>query len=175
MSGLRKTLFVSDLHLDESQPEITTQFLQLLHQLQPSVDALYILGDLFESWIGDDYEVPHYQQIITALKSVTARGTPIYFLYGNRDFLIGKKFLRETGCQLLPDETKIFLYGQPVLLMHGDTLCTKDIAYMKARKKMRNRYLQTLFLLLPLSVRINIATTVCAIKAGSILPLCHMK
>lgn len=157
MTNLRKTIFISDLHLEENRPDITQRFLQLLSQLDSTVDALYILGDLFETWIGDDYGLLQYNKIINSLKTVTQSGIPVYFLYGNRDFLIGKKFLRETGCQLLPDETKIYLYDQPVLLMHGDTLCTKDVAYIKARKKMRNHFFQTIFLLLPLKLRKKIA------------------
>lgn len=157
VAARRKTLFVSDLHLEENQPTITSEFLQLLENCDSSVDALYILGDLFEVWIGDDNKTPFHQKIIGALKAATQKGLPIYFMHGNRDFLIGKQFLHETGCELLPDEKKIILYGTPVLLMHGDTLCTHDVAYLKARKKGRNRFLQFLFLLLPLKKRQAIA------------------
>lgn len=157
MTENRKTLFISDLHLEENQPKITQQFLQLLRNCDSSVDALYILGDLFEVWIGDDDDTPFHREIILALQSATQKGLPIYFLYGNRDFLIGKQFLRETGCKLLSDEEKIILYGTPLLLMHGDTLCTLDTAYLKARKKGRNRFLQMFFLFLPLSLRRFIA------------------
>lgn len=154
---MQKTLFISDLHLEENQPKITQQFLALLASCDASVDALYILGDLFEVWIGDDDDTPFHRSITEALHAATQRGLPIYLLYGNRDFLIGKKFLRDTGCQLLSDEEKIMLYHTPVLLMHGDTLCTRDVAYLKARKKARNVFLQTLFLLLPLTIRKKIA------------------
>lgn len=157
MPETQKTLFISDLHLEENQPKITHQFIQFLEKCDETVDALYILGDLFEVWIGDDDDTPFNVEMTRALKSATQRGLPVYILYGNRDFLIGKKFLRETGCILLSDEEKILLYGTPVLLMHGDTLCTRDIAYIKARKKARNIFLQTLFLLLPLAVRKKIA------------------
>ena len=157
MADPRKTLFISDLHLEENRPDITAQFSQLLRNCDSSVDALYILGDLFEAWIGDDEDTPFHREIIHALKSATQKGLPIYFMYGNRDFLIGKKFLHATGCKLLADEEKISLYGTPVLLMHGDTLCTQDKAYLKARKKGRNRLLQFLFLLLPLNWRRNFA------------------
>lgn len=158
MTELRKTIFISDLHLDDSQPQITQHFLTLLNQLDSSVDALYILGDLFEAWIGDDDGIQHYAAIISALRVVTQNGIPIYFIHGNRDFLVGKQFFQETGCQWLADESRIDLYGQPVLLMHGDTLCTRDIAYMNTRKKLRNRFIQILFLLLPLSLRRKIAS-----------------
>src|SRR4029078_8926488 len=110
------------------------QFLQLMNEIEGCVDAVYILGDLFEAWIGDDYGVKEHHEVISALKSVTQKGLPVYFLHGNRDFLIGKQFFRETGCQWLPDETTIRLYGQSVLIMHGDTLCTRDLDYMNARK-----------------------------------------
>lgn len=153
MNKTRKTLFISDLHLDESHPKITEHFLQLLQTCDESIDAIYILGDLFEGWIGDDENTPLQQQITAALKAVTDKHIPIYFMYGNRDFLIGKKFLRASGCKLLSDEEVITLYGTPILLMHGDTLCTRDTAYMKARKTARNRFLQFLFLLAPLSYR----------------------
>lgn len=155
--NLRKTLFISDLHIEESRPDIAEQFLKLLHHSDTSIDALYILGDLFEVWIGDDDDTPLHREIIRALKSATQNGLNIYFMYGNRDFMIGKRFLRETGCQLLSDEEKISLYGTPVLLMHGDTLCTRDIAYIKARKLGRNRLLQFIYSRLPLSTRRHIA------------------
>jgi UDP-2,3-diacylglucosamine hydrolase len=157
MTKTNQTLFISDLHLDASQPGIAAQFLQLLNNTDSSVDALYVLGDLFEAWIGDDDNNPFHQQIIHALKAATDRGLPIYFLPGNRDFLIGEKFLRETGCQLLADETLIDLYHTPVLLMHGDTLCTRDTAYLRSRKILRHPFTRKLFLLLPLMIRKKIA------------------
>jgi UDP-2,3-diacylglucosamine hydrolase len=157
MTTPRKTLFISDLHLEQNQPQITRQFLQLLKECDSSVDALYILGDLFEVWIGDDDDAPFHREIIEALHAVTQRGLPIFFLYGNRDFLIGKQFLQKTGCHLLKDEEKISVYKTPVLIMHGDTLCTQDLAYLRARKKARHIVWQTLFLLLPLWLRRKIA------------------
>lgn len=153
----QKTWFISDLHLDENHPHTAAQFLHLLNSADQTVDALYILGDLFEAWIGDDDETPFYEQIINALQKATHSGLKIYFLCGNRDFLIGKRFLRKTGCQLIPHETKIWLYGTPTLLVHGDILCTRDVAYLKARKKAHNVFLQKLFLILPLSIRKKIA------------------
>lgn len=154
MTKLRKTWFISDLHLDADHPAATNQFFSFLKQCDSSVEAIYILGDLFEAWIGDDDDTPFHRSILTALKSVTQRGIPIYLLHGNRDFLIGRRFLRASGCQLLPEETKIILYGTPLLLMHGDTLCTKDVAYLKWRKKSRNPIWHTLcFLILPLFLR----------------------
>lgn len=154
---LHKTLFISDLHLEEKEPHITAQFLQLLNSCDETVDALYILGDLFEAWIGDDDDTSFNRKIIQALHTATDRGINIYFMYGNRDFLIDKRFLRATGCRLLADEEKIILYGRPLLLMHGDTLCTLDTAYLKARKTYRNVIIRTLFLWLPLSFRLRYA------------------
>src|SRR5690606_20314379 len=116
-------------------------------------DALYILGDLFEAWIGDDDLSAFNTLILNAIQSVTNKNIPVYLIRGNRDFLIGKQFAAMTGCNLIADETMINVYGEKVLLMHGDTLCTKDLAYIKARKWMRNTLLQRLFLCLPLSIR----------------------
>lgn len=154
---MQKTLFISDLHLNPAEPAITAKFLQFLNDCDQSVSALYILGDLFDTWIGDDEQSTFQKEIIQGLKNATQNGLPIYFLYGNHDFLIGKQFLKQTGCQLIADEEKIFLYGTPVLLMHGDSLCTQDIQYLKARKLTRNVFLQKLFLLLPLSFRKKVA------------------
>lgn len=152
-----KTLFISDLHLDENHPKITQQFLWFLKQLNTSsIDALYILGDLFEAWVGDDDNANWHHEATQALQE-TSNKFPVYILHGNRDFLLGRRFAKKTGCIILPDETIINVYGQPVLLMHGDTLCTRDVAYLKARKKLRNPFIQTLFLLLPLSIRKKLA------------------
>jgi len=157
MISHRKTIFISDLHLDETRQDMTQRFFDCLKQLDSSVDALYILGDLFEAWIGDDNQTPFYHAVTHALKAVIAKGIPVYILHGNRDFLIGKRFLRDSGCVLLPDESIVLLYHTPVLLMHGDTLCTHDLVYLRSRKKLRNRWIQTLFLLLPLSLRQYVA------------------
>jgi UDP-2,3-diacylglucosamine hydrolase len=154
---MHRTLFISDLHLQENQPHITQPFLQLLANCDDTVDALYILGDLFETWIGDDDDTPFPRSIIQALKAVTVRGIPIYFMRGNRDFLIDKNFARATGCSLLGDKEKIILYGRPVLLMHGDTLCTLDVKYLAWRKKTHHTALRGIFLHLPLIMRRSIA------------------
>ncbi|MHB1221419.1 MAG: UDP-2,3-diacylglucosamine diphosphatase [Gammaproteobacteria bacterium] len=152
-SQTHKTYFLSDIHLEENQPTITQNFLNFLANCHTSVDGIYILGDLFESWIGDDDDTPFHQQIIQALRQTALKGIPIYFLHGNRDFLIGKKFARLTNCQLLAEEEKINLYGTPVLLMHGDTLCQEDLAYLKMRKWFHHPVIQFLFKLAPLSWR----------------------
>ncbi len=153
MNSSRRTLFVSDLHLEENTPRILEDFLKVLTGCDKNVDALYILGDLFEVWVGDDEQSAFHQNVIDALHRASSNGLTIYFLPGNRDFLIGKKFLRQTGCKLLADESKIFLYGTPTLLMHGDTLCTADVAYLKSRKILRHPLIKKVFLLLPLALR----------------------
>lgn len=148
--------FISDLHLDESQLDTANLFLRFLEQIQQA-EALYILGDFFESWIGDDNLTAFNCMIMNALKKATQNGLPIFFMHGNRDFLIGKKFLQQSGCQLLPEEYKLTLYGTPTLLMHGDTLCREDKAYLKFRKKTRCWLVQKLFLWKSLAKRKAIA------------------
>lgn len=154
---MKKTIFISDLHLDEYHPETTVIFFDLLSKAVQDAEALYILGDFFETWIGDDNLTPFNLSVIQALKKATDQGLPIYIMRGNRDFLLGKKFMKKTGCQLLADETLISLYGTPTLLMHGDTLCTDDIAYLKFRKMSRNWFFQKLFLFKSLAKRQAIA------------------
>jgi len=132
------TLFISDLHLDPSQPTIARAFLAFLQGEASQCDKLYILGDLFEAWIGDDFEHPLIDQVKAALQQLTSKGVQVFFMHGNRDFLIGEQFAEQTGCQLLEDPTIIDLYGTPTLLMHGDTLCTEDVDYLKLRAMVRN-------------------------------------
>jgi UDP-2,3-diacylglucosamine hydrolase len=122
-----------------------------------SADALYILGDLFEAWIGDDDPTPLHRQIAAAIKALVDSGIPCYFLHGNRDFLVGQRFARESGMTLLPEEQVLDLYGRNVLIMHGDTLCTDDAGYLAFRAKVHNPWIQRLFLALPLFIRRRIA------------------
>jgi UDP-2,3-diacylglucosamine hydrolase len=136
------TLFISDLHLDGSRPDITAQFLEFLEREGRRARALYILGDLFEAWIGDDDPDPDKRRVIAALRSVRDAGVDCYLMHGNRDFLIGSRFCRETGMRLLSDGTVIDLYGRKVLLMHGDLLCTDDHAYQRLRRIVRNPLVQ---------------------------------
>lgn len=157
MNSLKKTLFISDLHLDESDPVSFEHFKKLINELDENVDALYILGDFFEVWVGDDNQSPFYDSIIALLKAANEKRIPVYILHGNRDFLLGQSFFQQAKCTFLPDESRITIYKTPVLLMHGDTLCTADHAYQRARKLMRNRFLQYVFLHLPLSFRKKIA------------------
>ncbi|MCG3885911.1 UDP-2,3-diacylglucosamine diphosphatase [Photobacterium leiognathi] len=150
------TLFISDLHLSASRPDMTDCFLRFMAEDTANIDALYVLGDLFEMWIGDDEESPFLQQIKQAFKTLTDSGIPCYFVHGNRDFLIGKRFSQQTGVQLLPEHSVVDLYGKPTLILHGDTLCIEDEAYQRYRKKVHNKFIQWLFFRIPLSKRIQI-------------------
>lgn len=152
-----RTLFIADLHLSEQEPAITAGFLRFLQRDAYQADALYILGDFFEYWIGDDDPQPLHREIAAALRDLTASGVPCYFIHGNRDFLIGKRFAQECGMTLLPQETLLTLYEHRILIMHGDTLCIDDEDYQRYRRKVHNPLIQTLFLWLPLRTRLNIA------------------
>ncbi len=147
------TLFISDLHLDESNQSTRNAFETFLQQKAPEADAVYILGDLFEAWVGDDDETPFHQQMTHQLNALASKGIPIYFMHGNRDFLIGQKFSKRSGVQLLPDPSVITLYGRRVLLTHGDRLCTLDKKHQAYRKKVGKWWIQKLFLSIPLSFR----------------------
>ncbi|MEC6814092.1 UDP-2,3-diacylglucosamine diphosphatase [Photobacterium toruni] len=150
------TLFISDLHLSAERPDITACFLRFMAEETHHIDALYVLGDLFEMWIGDDEDPPFLRQVKQAFKTLTDAGTPCYFIHGNRDFLIGKRFSRQTGITLLPEHTVVDLYGTPTLILHGDTLCIEDQAYQRYRKKVHNPVIQWLFARLPLSYRVKV-------------------
>lgn len=154
---MSETLFISDLHLDKERPHIIELFLEFLAEDAPQADALYILGDLFEYWIGDNVPMPEYDPVIAALRKLTERGTAAYFIHGNRDFLIGKGFSMRSGCKLLADVALIDLYDTPTLLMHGDTLCTDDVAYQRYRSIIRNKLVRGLLLSLSLRLRHHIA------------------
>jgi len=147
------TLFISDLHLDESRPQITTLFLAFLRDEARDADALYILGDLFEAWIGDDASSPLIDAVRDALGQLVARGVPVAFIGGNRDFLIGSGFADATGVRLLPDPCVVLLQGEPVLLMHGDLLCSDDTAYQAFRSQVRDPGWQEKFLSQSLAAR----------------------
>lgn len=151
---MSRTLFIADLHLCQDEPAITAGFLHFLQREAHQCDALYILGDLFEAWIGDDDPNPLHQQIAAALNALPV---PKYFIHGNRDFLLGQRFARASGMTLLPEEQVLTLYGQRLLIMHGDTLCTDDEGYQRFRAKVHQRWLQKLFLALPLRLRMRIA------------------
>ncbi|MCU4675651.1 UDP-2,3-diacylglucosamine diphosphatase [Catenovulum sp. 2E275] len=145
--------FISDLHLSEQTPNINQALLTFLNQLPRQTQALYILGDFLEYWIGDDHPSEWFKPIELALKDLSENTCPIYFIHGNRDFLVGKKFAKRCGMQLLPEPSVVELYGQKVLIMHGDSLCTQDESYQSYRKWVRKPWLQFLFSLLPKATR----------------------
>ncbi len=151
------TLFISDLHLDPSRPDTLRAFLDLLAGEARSADALYILGDFFEAWLGDDDDCELGGVVSAALKALNESGVPIYVLHGNRDFLMGTDFCQRAGCELLQEPVKIDLYGKPILLLHGDSLCTEDHSYMEFRAMVRNPQWQQQFLAKPLVERKLIA------------------
>lgn len=156
---MKSTWFISDLHLDLARPANIQQFLELLKQLRSEADALYILGDLFEYWVGDDILDTHQGEvllpIIDAIKALSDSGVDVPFIHGNRDFLIGESFAERTGCKLLPEQLVIDLNGTPTLIMHGDTLCTDDHEYQKARGMMRSVEWQQQLLRLSIPERIQ--------------------
>lgn len=149
--------FLADLHLNEHQPKITEHFLQFLAEKAPFAEGIYILGDLFDFWIGDDESSPLIEQVKSTLHKLSSKGVNIYFICGNRDFLIGKKFAEQTGITLLPDYHLLNLYGKRILICHGDTLCIDDLNYQKFRRKVHQKWRQLLFLCLPLCLRLKIA------------------
>lgn len=152
--------FISDLHLGESHPKITKLFLQFMQQKAPLAEAVYILGDLFDFWIGDDEQSPLIDEVKQAIRIVTVSGVKCYFICGNRDFLIGKRFAKETGIEILLDYQLLDLYGKKALLCHGDTLCIDDVKYQQFRQKVHQKWRQKLFLCLPLFIRLNIANKI---------------
>lgn len=158
------TLFIADLHLCAQEPAITAGFLRFLDDEARRADALYILGDLFEAWIGDDDPDPLHHTIANALRALTSAGVPCYFIHGNRDFLLGRRFARACGMHLLPEEQVLEVDGHRLLIMHGDTLCTDDRGYQAFRARVHQPWLQTLFLILPLFIRRRIAVRM---RAGS--------
>ena len=156
-AGPARTLFVSDLHLDESRSGIVGQFERFLDEVAPGADALYILGDLFEYWVGDDgLALPFAGRIATRLKAAAAR-VPIRFMHGNRDFMVAGRFAEETGVALITDPTPIDLHGTRTLLLHGDTLCTDDTAYQAFRAQVRDPAWQRAALARPVAERIALA------------------
>ena len=147
------TLFVSDLHLDPARPAITALFLDFLARQAGRADACYILGDLFEAWVGDDDDAELGRTVAGALRALADSGVSVHFLHGNRDFLIGERFAAAAGVRLLPESEAIDLYGEPVLLLHGDTLCTDDTDYQAFRAQVRDPAWQARLLELPLAQR----------------------
>jgi UDP-2,3-diacylglucosamine hydrolase len=157
-------LFISDLHIDASSPAIVGQFLSFLATEARHADALYILGDLFESWVGDDAADSAQSAAIAGLHLLTSQGVPCFVMHGNRDFLLADQFCRTSGALLLPDPLIVTLYGEPVLVMHGDALCTDDRAYQRLRATVREADWQRQFLALSVASRHALAD---AARAGS--------
>ena len=158
------TLFASDLHLDSESPWAIDAFLAFLAGPARSAEALYLLGDLFEVWVGDDDDSADHARTCAGLKALTASGVPVYVIHGNRDFLLGADFERRTGVKLLPDPVLVDVHGVPTLLSHGDVFCTEDTSYQQLRSIVRRTGWQRRFLALPLDARRSLAS---AARAGS--------
>lgn len=150
-------LLISDLHLAPERPAVSEAFFDFLDRHAAGADSLYILGDFFEVWIGDDDPAPLALRLTSALRKLTERGVEVYFLHGNRDFLVGRRFARATGCTLLPDYYVATLAGTRVLLCHGDTLCTDDQDYQRYRRRIRSPVARWLLARLPLKTRQRLA------------------
>ncbi len=148
--GAGRTYFVADLHLTDERPASTGRFFRFLQKDVAGADALYILGDLFEAWVGDD----HDEQVA---RDTAPSGTLVYFMHGNRDFMLAERYAALSGMTLLADPTRIDLYGVPTLLMHGDTLCTDDSAYQTFRRRVRHPLMLALLRHLPLALRRRLA------------------
>jgi UDP-2,3-diacylglucosamine hydrolase len=151
------TLFISDLHLDAERPDITELFGRFIDHEAHGADALYILGDLFEAWVGDDDPSDTGAFVADKLRGLHDAGVPVSFIRGNRDFLLGDAYARRAGMAILPDPAVVVLYGKPGLLMHGDLLCTDDIAYQQFRAQTRDPQWQQQFLSQPLTARMAFA------------------
>ncbi len=152
-----KTLFISDLHLEAGRPEIGEQFLAFLEGEARDADTLYILGDLFEFWVGDDDPNEHYAAMKRAMRALVDSGVPVFFMHGNRDFMIGVDFAHETGVQILADPHPVELHGTSVLLSHGDAMCTDDVEYQQIRAMTRNPEWQAMMLTKSLAERLAFA------------------
>jgi UDP-2,3-diacylglucosamine hydrolase len=161
-------LLISDLHLTAGDAETTRRFLDFIYGPAREADELYILGDLFEAWIGDDEDDPRIEPIVGALKNLTDAGVSCALMHGNRDFLLGRRFCAMTGCRLLGDYERVTLFGEPVLLTHGDLLCTDDTRYMTLRAELRSTEWQRQFLGKSLAERRQIANDLRQLSATEI-------
>ncbi len=162
--GAGRSFFVADLHLTDERPAATGRFFRFLEEEVAGADALYILGDLFEAWVGDDHDERVAHDTARHLRALADTGTPIYFIHGNRDFMLAARYAEQAGMTLLADPARIDLYGVPTLLMHGDTLCTDDTAYQTFRRRVRHPLTLGLLRLLPLALRRRLASQA---RAGS--------
>lgn len=159
-----RSYFIADLHLTDERPAATGRFFRFLDEEAAGADALYILGDLFEAWVGDDHDEQVAFDTAHRLKVLTDAGTPVYFLHGNRDFMLAERYAARSGMTLLSDPTRIDLYGVTTLLMHGDTLCTDDVAYQTFRRRARHPLTMALLRHLPFTLRRRLARQA---RAGS--------
>ncbi len=150
------TIFISDLHLDKDRPKVIRYFVDFLNNLESDIESLYILGDFVEYWVGDDDPGDGLEEVFSSIKK-KSNDIPIYFMHGNRDFMISEKFCNHHGMKFLTDPTKIKLHGKKILLMHGDTLCIDDIEYQKFRTMVRSPLWQNEMLKKSLEERINLA------------------
>jgi len=151
-------LFISDLHLSVQRPDISERFRQFIESRGQGAEAIYILGDLFEAWVGDDAIGKCERGVAESLGALTRRGTPVYFLHGNRDFLLGTEYCAAAGMRLIEQPTIIDLYGVPTVLLHGDTLCTRDVSYQRYRARVTDPEWQQRMLARPAWVRRGIAS-----------------
>ncbi len=159
-----RTYFIADLHLTDERPAATGRFFRFLQEEAAGADALYILGDLFEAWIGDDHDEQVAHAAARRIKALVDAGTPVYFMHGNRDFMLAARYAARSGMTLLADPARVDLYGTPTLLMHGDTLCTDDLAYQTFRRRVRRPWVLALLRLLPHALRRRLAQQA---RAGS--------
>jgi len=153
------SLFISDLHLDDERPETTRLLLDFLSGPARMADSVYILGDLFEFWIGDDALSASARELAGVTEMLSNSGVPCHFIHGNRDFLLGEKYASLAGLKLLPDTVVVDLYGTPTLLLHGDTLCTDDVEYQAFRQQTRNPQWQQGVLALSIEERLKLASS----------------
>ena len=159
---MRHSIFISDLHLHETRPHTTAAFFRFLENEARGAESLYILGDLFEYWVGDD-QLDHdalSHRVCSAIRALADRGTTVFFMHGNRDFLIGARFAAAAGLTILPDPTAINIDDRPLLLLHGDTLCTDDHAYQQFRTMVRDPHWQAAILAKPYAERVALATSI---------------
>lgn len=164
MASSGRTFFVADLHLTDERPASTGRFFRFLDEDAAGADALYILGDLFEAWIGDDHDERVAHDTAIRLKALTDSGTPVYFMHGNRDFMLARRYAARTGMTLLNDPIRVTLYGVPTVLMHGDTLCIDDTAYQSFRRRVRHPLMLKFLRCLPRALRYRMARQA---RAGS--------
>lgn len=159
-----RAYFVADLHLTDERPAATGRFFRFLDEEAAGADALYILGDLFEAWTGDDHDEAVAHDTARRLRALADAGTRVYFLHGNRDFMLAAGYAARAGMTLIADPAVVDLYGTPTLLMHGDTLCTDDLAYQRFRRRARHPLVLALLRRLPRGLRRRLARQA---RAGS--------